>query len=262
MTTLPRKRFKLTLAYRGTAYNGWQIQPNAQTIQGVVTKALESFLNEPITLVGSSRTDSGVHAADQVAHFDSTTLLDPFRMQTALAAHLPKDISVVELVQAPDGFHSQNSATHKHYAYFFYLSAVPYVFFDPWAWRVNSAISIEAMQDTAPALLGTHDFSAFCASDSTAKTFTRTITSIDIHPVDTRDHLGNDRSPPLYRIDVAGPGFLKFMVRNIVGTLVEIGLGLKDGRDLTRILTSGDRTQAGRTAPAHGLILKRIVYHD
>ena len=256
------RRFKLTLAYIGTAYHGWQIQPNRPTVQETVQLALSRFLQHEITLVGSSRTDAGVHALGQVAHFDSQTELSPFRLQKALSAHLPPDISVVSLAVVPASFHAQKQAILKDYTYYFYISPLPYAFWEPYAWGIPYTLDREAMAHAAAALLGKHDFRAFCASDSTAKTFTREVTAIEIRALTALPFLSHSGERPLYAIDVSGKGFLKFMIRNIVGTLVDVGHGKRSPESLKTILTSGDRTQDGPTAPARGLFLKRCYFKD
>lgn len=254
------RRFKLTLAYIGTQYHGWQRQPKYLTIQQVVEETLAKFLGQSTPIVGASRTDAGVHALGQVAHFDSMTALSSERIKRALAAHLPADISVVAVEEVSSNFHAQKNAVLKHYAYYFYVSPTPYAFWEPYAWRIFVPLDIEAMQQASQALVGRHDFSAFCASDSTAKTFTREVTDIAFKNLTTLPFLGSAYPLPLYVCTVSGKGFLKFMIRNIVGTLVDVGRGQRPPDSIDATLSSCDRKQAGPTAPARGLFLERIIY--
>lgn len=255
------RRFKLTLAYQGTAYHGWQIQAAGKaTIQQTVQDALSIVLKESIQIVGASRTDAGVHALGQVAHFDSATDEDPYRLRKSLSALVPTDISVVALEEVDFAFHAQESVQLKQYAYYVYLSPLPYTFWESYAWQLPPTLDIAAMQAALPPFVGRHNFLGFCASDSTAKTFEREVSAANIERIAALPFLGNADSLPLYAFRIAGKGFLKFMIRNIMGTLVEIGQGKRDTDSIQELLLKQDRRLAGPTAPAKGLFLEKIIY--
>lgn len=241
-------RIKLTLQYIGTHYSGWQVQPNGVTIQEILQKALSQILQEKITVVGSGRTDAGVHALAQVAHFDTIKDLSLFKICRGLNAILPKDISVLGAESVPRDFHAQLSAKSKTYAYQIWNHAIRNSFLQEYSWHMPYPLDIGRMQKAARYLVGEHDFKSFCAANSTAKTTVRRIKKIQIVP------------GPLIHFSITGSGFLKHMVRNIVGTLVEVGQKKRTPSDIKKILKSHDRRKAGRTAPAKGLFLVKVIY--
>ncbi len=222
-------------------------------------KALSILLREKIRVVGTSRTDAGVHALGQVLHFDTAHAMPEGRLAYGLSSLLPQDISVVHVEAVSSDFHAQLNAVQKDYVYSLYISKTPYTFWDPYAWRVLPPLDTPAMQKAADCLIGRHDFRSFCAADATAKTFVRELKTLTIerapHP---------PFSPPcghavLYAIRASGTGFLKFMIRNMVGTLVDVGRGRRSAESIPALLAACDRKKAGRTAPARGLCLEKIT---
>lgn len=253
-------RFKLTIAYIGTAYKGFQRQLEVPTVQGALEIACEKIFNTPICIFGASRTDAGVHASGQVAHFDALTTLTPPRLLKAINTYLPPDISIVQVEEVDTAFHATFDALWKRYAYYFYISPVPYAPFENGAWRIPKALNIEAMNQAAAHLIGHHNFRSFTAADSTAKTFEREIYEVKIEHQETPPFPSNDLSPPVYRLEIRGKGFLKFMIRNIMGTLIEVGREKRSPAQFGELIALRDRRKAGSTAPAKGLFLEKIAY--
>ncbi|MFO1464752.1 MAG: tRNA pseudouridine(38-40) synthase TruA [bacterium] len=278
------RKVKLTIQYKGTQYQGWQLQPTGPTLQGLFEGILSDICHEKITLVASGRTDSGVHALAQVAHFATGHGIDLATLQRALNAQLPHDIVVLSAEEAAPDFDAQRSAKLKTYTYLLLHADHKAPFFSDYSWRIYGNIDWEAMQECLESLVGEHDFASFKAADSTAKTSVRRIEAVRLRRLPLRD-LGNslmglfglaevlrplgvddsfhpeaDEGPALVAVTIQGPGFLKHMVRNIVGTLVEVGLGRIDVEGFQRIVAARDRRQAGPTAPAWGLFLVRVEY--
>lgn len=245
--------FKLTLSYDGTTYAGWQIQANANTIQAELERALHEVTGEQIRVVASGRTDAGVHALAQVVSFSSATHLSAEVLAKAIDANVPKDIGILDVREAPAGFHAIRDAVRKRYRYVIQDGPTCDVFGRAYAWYVPTRLDVESMRVAAQMLLGAHDFSSFEASGSERATSVRTITDL---PVERRpgDHL--DR----IIIEIEADGFLYNMVRNIVGTLVEVGRGKQSADWVAKVLAAKDRTLAGMTAPPHGLYLVRVGY--
>jgi tRNA pseudouridine38-40 synthase len=244
---------KLVLSYDGTDYVGWQRQPNGVTIQALVEDAIAPIEGKPVTVVGAGRTDSGVHALAQTASVALASGLDAAALARALNATLPPDVRVREASEAPPGFHARSSARSKAYRYYIRAADVVSPFERRYVWHVPADLDDAAMAAAAEALRGSHDFAAFQASGSEVATTTRTILDVALTRVDESDG-------SLVTIDVEANGFLRHMVRNIVGTLVDVGRGRRDPDEVGRILASGDRTQAGATAPPQGLFLVRVTY--
>ncbi len=242
-------KYKITLQYLGTRYHGWQIQRGQVTVQGVLRDALGELAGVPIQLAGASRTDSGVHAFGQVAHCyfpERETIAD---LRKALNAILPKDIRVLRVERVPDHFHAQRSARTKSYEYRIYNGPVLSPFNYGRVCHIVHPLDFEEMQMGAELLLGVHDFSGFAASTTTAKNRVREI---------TRSQMKKQGRNLVYRVEA--DGFLHHMVRNIVGTLLEIGLQKRAPTEITTILESADRGNAGVTAPPEGLYLVRVWY--
>lgn len=242
-------RIKLTLSYDGTDYSGWQVQPNAVTIQQKLEEAVFKATGETVRVTGSGRTDAGVHACYQVAHFDTNSTIPPERFYKALNAHLPIDIKVHKSEEVDCDFHSVTSAKKKTYAYSFYLSETERPLKDRYAVKLDRLPDIEKMQSVAKLFLGEHDFKAFCSSGSGAKTTIRTIYDLSVSLV--LDDL---------KIIVMGNGFLYNMVRIIAGTLLAVGYGEITEKEVKEMLEIGDRTLGGRTLPARGLTLMEVEY--
>lgn len=242
-------KYKMTLQYLGTNYHGWQIQRGQTTVQGILREVLSRLAGTPIKIAGASRTDSGVHAFGQVAHFYFPPRKTISDLRKALNAILPKDIRVLKLERVPDYFHAQRSARKKRYEYRIYNGTVLPPFFFGRVCHIAHPLDFEKMQIGAQRLLGTHDFSGFAASTTTVENRVRKV----VHSQMTK----RGRN---FIYCVEADGFLHHMVRNIVGTLLEIGLQKRPPQDVTAILEAADRRNAGITAPPEGLYLVRIWY--
>jgi tRNA pseudouridine38-40 synthase len=239
----------LRLEYDGTGYVGWQVQPNGPSVQAVVERALENLLGEPVRLRSSGRTDAGVHARDLVACFTPPRELPLSAYREGLNRLLPGDIAVREAQQMPEEFHPRFDAAGKWYRYQVFNAPVRSPLLRHRAWHIRGTLDVAAMALAAANFAGRHDFAAFRSSGCDAATTVREIFSV-----------GVDREGELINFDVRGAGFLRNMVRVMVGTLVEIGLGRRGPGDVGRLLASRCREQAGRTAPAHGLCLMEVWY--
>lgn len=278
------RNIKMVLQYVGTHYNGWQVQPNGPTIQAILQEILQQTLKEKINVIASGRTDSGVHALAQTAHFRTSNDMDLETLHRALNAQLPEDIAVLSLEEVDEGFHAQKNAVAKTYLYLILVSRQKNPFLKPYAWRLYGEFNREAMEECLKEIVGEHDFKAFCAADSGAKTSSRRLFSsrLQVFPLSEMEHrlvdlvgLGNwkgpleilnhhhpDRIARLWAISFRGAGFLKHMVRNIVGTVVEVGQGKRSVEDFKRILGGKDRRLAGPTAPPQGLFLLNVEYPE
>lgn len=246
------RNLKLTLAYDGTEFVGWQRQAAGVSIQGLLEDALKPFEGEPVTVHGAGRTDAGVHALAQVASVRLTATIEPATLARALNAVLPAAVRVLDVEEVPDDFHARFSATGKTYEY--RIVNAPFVspFLYRYVWHIGPRLDVAAMGAAAEPLRGRHDFSAFQGAGSDVHTSERTV-----HRIEWDGDSAPDR-PLVFRI--AGDGFLRHMVRNVVGTLVEVGLGRWPAAAVTEILASRDRSRAGTTAPPHGLFLVRVLY--
>jgi len=244
-------KYRLDLGYIGTNFIGWQAQHMPGTVQAAVEQALAVYLREQVHVKAASRTDSGVHAEHQVVVFRSDQSLDAAKTLKGLAALSPTDIWYQALFPVADDFHPIRNARAKVYRYRLWNHARQHAMLRPFAYHVPSTLDIAAMRRAAGYLLGEHDFSAFCAVDSGAVTKVRILDEIII-----------DERAPLIDIWFRGQGFLKQMVRNLVGTLVAVGQKRFSPEDIPPILLSLDRRKAGPCAPALGLSLVRIFYGD
>jgi tRNA pseudouridine38-40 synthase len=247
------RTLKLTLAYDGTDFAGWQIQSKQRTVQGTVQEILQRITGEPLTLFGSGRTDAGVHALAQVASFSTESAHSCEVFRRALDADLPKDIAIVSVEEAPDVFHARESAKRKRYRYVIHDSGVRDVFARRYAWWMPYSLDDAAMRRASEALNGTHDFSSFQTAGSERESPVRTIFAIDLL------RRSSDR-PFELSIEVEADGFLYNMVRIIVGTLVQVGRGVKGESWAGEVLAAQDRGAAGPTAPPHGLFLMAVRY--
>jgi tRNA pseudouridine38-40 synthase len=247
-----RRTLSLTLAYEGTDFAGWQRQPGARTVQAVVEEALGAIEERPVTLVAAGRTDAGVHAQGQVASVDVENQLPPRVLIRALNVRLPEDVRVTAVAEERPGFDARRDARAKVYQYTIALGADPGPFVRRLVWHVPQPLDVSAMRRAAEALAGEHDFAAFQASGGDVRTSVRRLLT---------SRLVDEGGAPRYlRYHVAGTGFLRHMVRNIVGTLVDIGKGRWPPEEMAAILASRARHRAGATAPAHGLVLVRVIY--
>lgn len=243
------RTFRLLLSYDGTDFHGWQVQPEAPTVQGAVLEAARRFLGPEARLIGASRTDAGVHALRQTASLTLDSHLDAAAVHGALNAALPPAVRVLRVEEAPAGFDARRAAIGKRYAYLIDNAAVAAPLWRRLAWHVPGAIDVEAMRTALSALRGRHDFSAFCAAPGREADPMCRIQAL--HVVRKRERLA---------IVVSADRFLHHMVRNIVGSAVEVGRGARSPRWLAEVLASRDRTRAGPTAPAQGLVLVRVRY--
>ena len=244
------RTLKLTLAYDGTAYAGWQRQLNALSVQQVVEEAFAPLVNGVApTVAGASRTDAGAHAVGQVASVNADIDLTPVAVQRALNVRLPYDIRVLGVVDATPGFHARFHAAGKSYRYRMVTTQVMSPFDRFYAWHSPEPKRIELMQEAAAMLVGTHDFASFQARGAFVRETVRTIERLEL-----REARGE------IVIECEGDGFLRHMVRAIAGTLAEIGAGLRPPAAIREILDARDRKAAGATAPAHGLTLVAVRY--
>ena len=243
------KRIKLTVAYDGTDYCGWQVQPGMPTVEDELNKALTKFLGEKITVIGASRTDAGVHAKGNVAVFDTETRIPPERICYAINTCLPDDIVIVKSEEVPQGWHPRRCTSYKTYEYKILNREFP----DPVLRRMTHFVSfpldLDDMRKAADYLKGTHDFKSFCSVHTSVKDTVRTIYDLDV-----------EKEGDMITIRVRGSGFLYNMVRIIAGTLINVGRGYYTADQVKEMLEALDRREAGVTAPPQGLTLMGIAY--
>jgi tRNA pseudouridine38-40 synthase len=250
------RNIRLTIEYDGTNYQGWQIQQNRphtlkkeKTIQGIIEKALSQILQEEVRIIGASRTDTGVHAKGQTANFKTESEMPVAAIQRAVNSILPKDIIIKDVKEADLDFHARFDARSKTYRYQILNQGCNSVFTRSYHYHISYALDHRLMKKEARVLIGRHDFKSFQAADKKEKGSIRTIKRISVKKI------GN-----LINIDVKADGFLYNMVRNIVGTLIEIGRGKFPCGSMKKILAAKDRNKAGPTAPAKGLCLMQVLY--
>ncbi|MGA1823861.1 MAG: tRNA pseudouridine(38-40) synthase TruA [bacterium] len=242
--------YKLVLSYLGTRYSGWQVQPEKVTIQGVLNSKLAAIFKEDIPVVGAGRTDAGVHALGQVAHIRSNKTISPDCLKRALNSTLPSDIAVISVTEAEPSFHARFCAKGKFYRYWIYQGDRS-PFYWPYSWFLPKPLDIESIRCAISLFEGTHDFSAFSVINRDTKTnSTRTITRAQLLQYDNC----------IINLEFEGDGFLRKMVRRIVGTLVDIGRGRFSPDDVEQMFSSKDPRYAGPTAPAQGLFLAKVDY--
>jgi len=244
------RHVSLVVQYDGTDYAGFQIQPDNPTIQGELERALEKLLGGETRVTAASRTDAGVHALGQVVTFTTDNAIPVERLPEALNALLPRAIICEVAGEASPDFHPRFAAVSKLYSYRILNRRQPSPFIGRYAWHVREPVQVEAMQEAGGYLVGEHDFAAFCAAGGSAQSTVR-----EIHRLDCR------REGDLIESYVEANGFLYMMVRVIMGTLVEVGVGRMAPGKVRDILASGERGQAGRTAPPQGLCLLRVDYN-
>jgi tRNA pseudouridine38-40 synthase len=271
------RTIRLLLQYEGTEYAGWQTQNNAVTIQDLVEHALAAILQEKTRVTGASRTDSGVHAIGQVAVFKTSKGILPERLLRSLNGILPPDIRVTEADEAEEGFNPRY-AREKTYRYAIACGEYISPFQRKWAWHIRESLDFDAMQEAARSLVGEHDFTSFTASGGGEKDHVRRIMEIAYGPggiistwsddtcIDSECHGTSGHHPTqicekdIVHFDITASGFLYKMVRNIIGTLVEVGRGKIGPEAMPDIIDARNRSHAGPTAPAHGLCLLRVRY--
>lgn len=247
------RSFRLTLSYDGSAYVGWQVQDHGRTIQAELEAALRQVTGQAVRAVASGRTDAGVHAIGQVVSFRCETRLTADVLRRALNANLPRDIVVREVREAPDGFHAIRDALRKRYRYVVQDGPVRDVFGRAYSWYYAQRLDVEAMQAAARALVGRHDFRSFEAAGSPRVSSVRTIFELTVqrHGGEFLDRVS---------FEVEADGFLYNMVRNLVGSLVEVGSGRREVGWIAEVLAARDRRRAGATAPPQGLFLVNVDY--
>lgn len=245
------RRIMLVVAYDGTNYCGWQIQPNGITIEEMLNRELSRILKEDIAVIGASRTDAGVHALGNVAVFDTQARIPGDKVSYALNQSLPADIRIQRSMEVALEFHPRHCRTRKTYVYTVYNHAFENPIGRQYAYFVHYPLSLEAMQRAAAALVGTHDFKSFCNIHTHVEDTVRTVYACEV-----------TKAESCVCIRIEGDGFLYNMVRIIAGTLVEVGMGQRRAEELPDILLARDRERAGKTAPAKGLRLESIQYID
>ena len=243
------KRIKLTIAYDGTNYCGWQIQPNGMTVEEVLNRALKKLTGEDILVIGASRTDSGVHALGNVAVFDTETTIPAERIAMALNQRLPEDIVIIKSEEVPPDFHPRYCDCSKTYEYHIMNTQIPIPTQRLTNYFVSYPLDLNKMRQAASYLVGEHDFASFCNVRTDVASTVRTIYSLDIL-----------QEGEMITIRITGNGFLYNMVRIIVGTLIRVGRGFYEPERVKEILEEKDRKAAGVTAPAHGLTLVSIDF--
>ena len=247
-------KYKLILAYEGTAYAGWQVQPDAVTIQELIQKAIKTILNEDVHVIAAGRTDAGVHAIGQVAHFQCIKELDTFRFRHSLNGLLPMDIRVLSIELTDPNFHARNCAIGKVYHYNLHLNFAHDPFSRKTSFHIREKLNLDVLAAASKYFVGTHDFTSFANQayeGAASKDAVRTIKRIDI----VQKGFG-------VCLEFEGDGFLYKMVRNITGTILDVALGKIPIEKIPEIIAGKDRRLAGQAAPAHGLFLIRVDYPE
>lgn len=246
---MEKKRVRITVAYDGTNYHGWQIQDNGNTIEAELNKCLSELLGEEIHVIGASRTDSRVHALGNVAVFDIQNPMPASRISYALNQRLPEDIRIQRSEEVPPDWHPRHCESRKTYEYRIYRAEFPMPVKRLYSYFTYHTLNVERMREAAAYLEGKHDFKSFCQTGAQVENTVRIIYSLWV------EEQGQDLV-----IRVCGNGFLYNMVRIIVGTLLEVGQGKREPESMRDILAAGDRAAAGATAPAHGLTLMKYEF--
>ncbi len=244
------KNFKIIIEYDGTHFFGWQRQKDKKTIQGELEKILTRILNQDIRITGSGRTDSGVHAVGQVGNFHATTDMAPYMIKKAINSMIKDPIVIIECRVVDDAFHAQYDAVSKEYHYYILNREDPSALGASFQWHIRQSLDIGLMKQCCQAIIGVYDFRSFENSGSPRSTTIREVILSEINPL--------DKSRLVFII--RANGFLKYMVRNIIGTIVLAGQKKISVKEFKDILNAKDRTKAGPTAPPHGLFLKQVNY--
>lgn len=247
--------FKLFIQYDGTDFHGWQVQENDRTIQGELERVIGTLEDAPVKVIGSGRTDAGVHAEGQVANVILQRPFTPEKLRNAINGNLWRDIRIMNVEKVPNEFHARFSARQKTYVYRIVNAPVMSPFWRRYAHHEHRPLDIGRMNQAARLLLGEHDWTAFSSAHSDGENKVRTITDCVFESYwDARANAA------VIEFRIAANGFLRYMVRSIVGTLIEVGRGEKDFDTIQSAIVGGDRSLAGKTAPAHGLTLQRVDY--
>jgi tRNA pseudouridine38-40 synthase len=251
ITSLPMPKFKAILEYDGAAYHGWQLQKDASTVQGAVEASLQRILGAAVRVYGAGRTDAGVHAEGQTIHFTAEWPHESEKLLRGLNALLPEDVVALSLELASEDFHARHSAKTKTYRYQILCRAIRSGLGRGTAWHVPWPLDVAAMNEAASFLMGTHDFAAFGRPTDGTPSTVRSIISAE---------WAFDADSAMAVFTITGSGFLRRMVRSVVGSLVEVGTGKVAPAHIAATLESRDRSKAGKTAPAHGLFLQEVFY--
>jgi tRNA pseudouridine38-40 synthase len=244
------RNIRLTLAYDGTEFSGWQVQKNARTVQGDIEEALERMHGHPVRIQGAGRTDSGVHASGQVGNFFSDLdSIDPRRWHIALNSYLPPDVRALASSEAPETFNAKNSARQRVYRYYLYTGIVGPPHLRLYCWKIRRRPDIRALNALASVLLGEHDFTTFAAAGDVSRSKVRRVDTACFFP-----------EGPFICFKVAASSFVWKMVRSILGTVLEYEQKAESPAALAEALRARDRSQAGMSAPARGLFLERVKY--
>ena len=247
--------YRLLIQYDGTDFHGWQVQENARTIQGELERVIGMLEDAAVSVVGSGRTDAGVHAEGQIANVHLDRGLTPDRLRAAINGNLWRDIRILSAEKVPDEFHARFSARQKTYVYRIVNSPVMSPFWRRFAHHATRPLDLARMIEASRLLLGEHDWTAFASTKSDGENKVRTVFDCSLESV------WDDRArASIIEFRITANGFLRYMVRSIVGTLLDVGHGLKDSDTIHTALVSGDRSLAGNTAPANGLTLLRVDY--
>lgn len=247
--------FKLLIQYDGTDFHGWQVQENDRTIQGELERVIATLEGSAVGVVGSGRTDAGVHAEGQIANVHLSRPFTPDKLKAAINGNLWRDIRILNVEKAPDDFHARFSATGKTYVYRVINAPVMSPFWRRFAHHEYKPLNLPAMIEAGRFLLGEHDWTAFSSAQADGENRVRNVTDFSIESKwDARAQAN------LLEFQISAKGFLRYMVRSIVGTILEVGRGDKDFDTIQTAIVTGDRSLAGKTAPAHGLTLLNVRY--
>ena len=247
--------YKLLIQYDGTDFHGWQVQENDRTIQGELERVIGMLDDSKVAVIGSGRTDAGVHAEGQVANVVVNKPFTPQKLQFAINGNLWRDIRIMKVEKASDDFHARFSAKRKTYVYRILNAPVMSPFWRRFAHHEHKPLDITAMTKTARMLLGEHDWTAFASAQSDGESRVRTILDATIE-----SHWDARAGANILEFRITANGFLRYMVRSIAGTLIEVGRGDKDSDTIQTAIVTGDRSLAGKTAPANGLTLLKVDY--
>lgn len=248
--------FRLLIQYDGTDFHGWQVQENTRTIQGELERILNLLEDGEVKVIGSGRTDAGVHAEGQVANVHLARPFTPERLRAAVNGNLWRDVRILQVTKVPDDFHARFSATSKTYVYRVVNAPVMSPFWRRFALHEARPLNVSRMAEAGRFFLGEHDWTAFSAAQADSENRIRTVTELAV------DSIWDERAQAsIIQFRVSANGFLRYMVRSIIGTLLEVGRGEKDSEVIQTAIVTGDRGLAGPTAAANGLTLKQVLYN-